>query len=216
MEVVALILMILVFAAELVCCFLELEKPRKIIKPFCLLTLIIFLASLKLNNIYVYSALVFGLIGDIFLIFKKQQKMLILLGIFAFFIGHLFYIFTFTQLLSYDIPQYVIVIVVGLGLFTPLIPYKLCYSKTKSFTIPGAIYAYVLFIECTMSILLAIDKQSSFTTLILCGNILFVISDIILSISMFFKDFKRRDFYIMFTYLAAQTLMSIGLLFMLR
>ena len=50
---------------------------------------------------------------------------------------------------------------------------------------------------------------------LLIGNVLFFASDIILSISMFFKDFKRRDFYIMSTYLAAQTLMSLGLLFML-
>ena len=141
---------------------------------------------------------------------------MLLLGIFAFFIGHLFYIFTFVDLLTYSIPEYAIVIAVIFGLLSPLIPYKLCYSKTRAFTIPGAIYMYVLVIELVMAILLAIDHKSNFTNLILVGNVLFLCSDILLSISMFFKDYKRRDFYVMLTYLAAQTLMSVGLVFLIR
>ena len=215
MFVPALIFMILTYVSELVFAFLELEKPRKIVKPFCLAALILFLITLKLDNIYVYGALFFGLIGDIFLIYKKQHKMMILLGIFSFFIGHLFYIFTFVELLSYEIPKIAIVLIVALGLLSPLLPYKICYSKTKSFTVPGAIYMFTLVLELVLAILVALDKKSGYSNLLLIGNVLFFASDIILSISMFFKDFKRRDFYIMSTYLAAQTLMSLGLLFML-
>jgi uncharacterized membrane protein YhhN len=214
MFVPALIFMILTYVSELVFAFLELEKPRKIVKPFCLVALILFLITLKLDNIYVYGALFFGLIGDIFLIYKKH-KMMILLGIFSFFIGHLFYIFTFVELLSYEIPKIAIVLIVALGLLSPLLPYKICYSKTKSFTVPGAIYMFTLVLELVLAILVALDKKSGYSNLLLIGNVLFFASDIILSISMFFKDFKRRDFYIMSTYLAAQTLMSLGLLFML-
>ena len=205
----------LVYILELVFCFLEKEKLRKIVKPFCLTMVICLLITLKLKEIYVYAALIFGLIGDIFLIFKKQHKMLLLLGAFAFLVGHLFYIFTFVNLLSYSVPEYAIVGTVIIGFFTPLIPYKLCYKYTKSFTIPGAIYGYILIIECILSILLAIDSKSPFATLICIGNVLFLISDALIFISMFIKDFKRRDFYIMLTYLAAQTLMSLGLVFLL-
>ena len=75
---------------------------------------------------------------------------------------------------------------------------------------------YTLVLELVLAILVAIDQKNGYSNLLLIGNGLFLISDIILSISMFFKDFKRRDFYIMGTYLAAQTLMSLGLLFMMR
>lgn len=204
-----------VYILELIFCFLEKEKARKIIKPFCLTMLIVLMITLKLKDSYVYAALIFGLIGDIFLIFKKQQKMLLLLGAFAFFVGHLFYIFTFANLLSYEIPKFAIVTAVVIGFFTPLIPYKLCYKYTKSFTIPSAVYGYVLLIECVLSILLAIDSKSIFAILIVIGNVLFLISDALIFVSMFIKDFKRRDFYIMLTYLIAQTLMSLGLVFLL-
>lgn len=215
MEIPVSIITGIVFILELVFCFLEKEKARKIVKPFCLIMLIILVATLKLNHAYVYGALVFGLIGDVFLIFKKQHKMLLLLGAFAFLVGHLFYIFTFANLLSYDIPQFAIVVIVGIGFFTPLIPYKLCYKYTKSFTIPSAIYGYILVIECILSILLAVDSKSPFAILIGIGNVLFLVSDVLIFVSMFIKDFKRRDFYIMITYLIAQTLMSIGLVFLL-
>ena len=117
--------------------------------------------------------------------------------------------------MSYDIPQVAIVVIVGIGFFTPLIPYKLCYKYTKSFTIPSAIYGYILVIECILSILLAVDSKSPFAILIGIGNVLFLVSDVLIFVSMFIKDFKRRDFYIMITYLIAQTLMSIGLVFLL-
>lgn len=205
----------IVFILELVFCFLEKEKARKIVKPFCLIMLITLMITLKLKESYVYGALIFGLIGDIFLIFKKKHRMLLLLGAFAFLIGHLFYIFTFANLLSYDIPDFVIVGVVVIGFFTPLIPYKLCYRYTKAFTIPAAIYGYILVLECALSILLAVDSQSNFAIMIGIGNILFLVSDALIFVSMFIKDFKRRDFYIMLTYLIAQTLMSLGLFFLL-
>ena len=216
MEIALGIITGIVCIVELIYCFLEKEKLRKIIKPFCLVFLMLFLLSLKLTNVYVYAALIFGLIGDIFLIFKKKHRMLFLLGAFAFLIGHAFYIFTFANLLSFPIPEYVIVGLVIVGFFTPLIPYKLCYRHTKSLTIPLAIYGYILVLECALAIVLAVDSGSIFALLIGIGNFLFIVSDTLIFVSLFIKDFKRRDFYIMLTYLLAQALMSIGLNLLLR
>jgi hypothetical protein len=44
------------------------------------------------------------------------------------------------------------------------------------------------------------------------GLVLFIISDTFLTYTMFIKDVKRRDFYIMFTYLAAQVLFLVGII----
>ena len=49
----------LVYILELVFCFLEKEKLRKIVKPFCLTMVICLLITLKLKEIYVYAALIF-------------------------------------------------------------------------------------------------------------------------------------------------------------
>lgn len=216
MDIFALVLMSLIYLAELIFAFFEIERFRKIFKPLCLLALIFYLSMMKLDNIYIYGALFFGWIGDIFLLFKKERKLLVLIGILSFLVGHIFYIITFVNLLSYDIPVIAIIITIALGLLSPLVPYKICYRNTKFFTAPGGFYGYVLFVELIVAILLAIDQKTMYSNLILAGNMLFITSDIVLTVSMFFKDFKRRDFYIMGTYLAAQTLMSIGLFFMIK
>lgn len=205
---------LIVYLLQFIFAFLEMDKTRKAIKPFCLIGLMITVYFLGCRNILLFLALGFGLIGDIFLIFPKK-KICFILGIVTFYINHILYIVLFSQLLSYPIKPWIIIGLIVFGLLFPLLTYKLSSSISKDFALPGGIYFYALFIECLFATLLLMDSKSGYAIMILFGNISFIISDTILSLTNFVIKVKRKDFYIMTTYLLAQTLISIGLTLML-
>lgn len=60
-----------------------------------------------------------------------------------------------------------------------------------------------------------VDQTNINTILIFIGVIIFILSDSILSFTTFILDIKRRDFYIMLTYLIAQSLIAINLVMLL-
>src|SRR5574344_1214002 len=76
---------------ELVFAFLEKEKARKIIKPFCLLILAVMVMVTRIDAVLIYMGCFFGAIGDLFLI-KKENKFNFAIGTISFFIGHVLYI----------------------------------------------------------------------------------------------------------------------------
>ena len=65
-----------------------------------------------------------------------------------------------------------------------------------------------------VSVLLTIFNPIIFNSFIyiIIGYFLFILSDTLLVNSTFIKDFKKRDFYIMATYLCAEFLIVFGLL----
>lgn len=205
---------LVIYVLQFVFAFLEMNKTRKAIKPFCLIGLMVSIYFLGCRNILLFLALGFGLLGDIFLIFPKK-KICFGLGILTFYINHILYIILFSQLLSYPIKLWVIIGLVAFGLLFPILTYKLSSSISKDFAIPGGVYFYGLFMECLFATLLLMDAKSGYAIMILIGNISFIISDTILSLTNFVIKVRRKDFYIMTTYLLAQTLISIGLTLML-
>lgn len=204
----------IIFILEFVFAFLENQKVRKSIKPFCLISLMVSLFFFGLRHPLVYIALGCGLLGDIFLIWPKN-KILFFLGIISFFINHILYIVLFSMLLSYTPPVWSIIALCALGILFPFVGYRILYQYTGTLTIPGLIYFYSLFMECLFAVLLLNDSKSIFAVMIFIGNLFFIGSDTTLTISNFMVNFKRKDFYIMITYLIAQSLIAFGLTLML-
>jgi len=201
---------LVIYILEFVFAWTENQKVRKSIKPFCLIGLISVVAFFKYPNPLLYLALGFGLLGDIFLIWNKSKKMF-LLGTLAFFINHVMYIILFATSLSYPIKPWIIIALAVFGIIFPIIPYKSVVEYTKRLTIPGCYYFYMLILECLFAGLLMFNTYSLAGVMILIGNISFIVSDTILTLSNFVFELKRKDFYIMTTYLFAQSMMAIGL-----
>ena len=83
-----------VSVAELIACFREEHRIRRIIKPFCLLTLFLTAVLFFPNQPYLYVGLLCGRIGDVFRRFTKKN-ISVLFGRLFFFLNHLFNILEF-------------------------------------------------------------------------------------------------------------------------
>lgn len=207
----SIILTSIIYLLELIFAFLEKETLRKIIKPFCMLSLTFILISLNLTNPILYIVIGLGFLGDICLIYKKTNKIIFSLGILFFFVGHILYCYLFASKLNYQIDLWVYISLGVLGLLTPLLSYKTLHPLVKEYTIPGTYYFYILLMDLLFSTFLMVSNTSVNSILIFVGVLLFILSDTILSFTTFIMDVKRRDFYIMLTYLIAQSLIAINL-----
>jgi hypothetical protein len=78
----------------------------------------------------------------------------------------------------------------------------------------GCLYMTILFMDLGFNILM-VSSGLSLMWYGVAGMILFIISDSFLTYTMFIKDVKRRDFYIMASYLAAQVLFLFGIISLL-
>ena len=105
-QIIALVLLSLVMCVHLVFCFLDNEIGRKITKPLCIPSLILLTVSFDIDGKdvawQVYVALVFALLGDIFLIGREKSWALIT-GTGFFSICQIFYIWTIFEKVSHTI-----------------------------------------------------------------------------------------------------------------
>jgi len=215
------IVLISIFATfsiiHLIFAFFEMEKLRKITKP------LIFLPLLGLSFVIDPSfhifllGLIFGIIGDVFLIFKDNKK-IFTIGAFFFFFGHLLY---GVQILAlYPLKnEWWFYLIMALALVVLVIFLPMPFVKKIKPYAKGLSRLLLMYFSTLLFLLLISIGLIIFTPYKLCGVftaigfLLFATSDTILSYSIFKQDFKRKDFYIMLTYILAQT--SIVLAFIL-
>lgn len=193
-------------------CYLEMEKWRKWTKPFCvaLLSLAVILGDASLYLVAI--GLVFGAIGDILLIFKHKVWTLVF-GTLAFMVNHAFFIAQYAVMLG-GLPWHLwaglafaifVIVVVGIGLIHKVI-------KTPPLGFGALVYFSIIFADFYLACCAAANGYFNFLFLNVLGMLLFLGSDIYLTRTLFFRDSKRRDFYIMSTYLGGQLLVALGFL----
>lgn len=211
--IASIILLVVVSILHLYFCFAENEKWRHITKVFILPLLAAALLAAGSRQLAIYGAIVFGWIGDIFLIFKKKGRRYLFMGLISFFIGHCFFILEIVRRLSYRVPPIFLLAIAGFGLLFIFGAYFIVSKKLGKMALPVAIYAFALIILMSASVMLAIDIGRIINVFIIVGAVLFAISDTTIAYSYFYHDFKRRDFYIMVPYILAQSGLVLGLAF---
>ena len=163
-----------------------------------------------------------------FLCLENDYDILMITGMSSFGIGHIFYILA---LMVYNPIEWMYLIFSTLGAiilmsFIFLISIKVMKMDFRKFFIPSILYGILL----ACFVFLSIFKISFFQTkpnlLLLIGSILFIVSDLILSITYFSKkeDYEKKGimnpesrFMIIMnhiTYYAAQFLIAIAILFL--
>lgn len=211
-SVVFFSLFLAVSLGETVCAFLEKEKARKILKPFCLLFLLIGVICAAPSFPYVYIGLAFGLIGDLFFLYPKNRNC-VFFGLIAFLMNHVFFIVSSSFLRTSPFPVLGYVLT-GLGcaaLFV-LAFYVLLDRVTKKdyrISLTGAFYTVGILLDLFLAVYRTAEG-GPYAYLGIIGGVLFIVSDSLLAYTIFIKDFPRRDFYIMPTYLAAEALYSLS------
>lgn len=197
---------ILVSLSEIVFAFNEMEKIRKIVKPFCLLMLGIAATIAVPTHPLIYIGAFMGMVGDVFLIWKKRP--LFMLGTAAFLIGHFLYIseILFVMAINIDL-QWWFYVAVAFGILLFIIafyPFSKKITKNRWMSLLGNFYLSILILVTIVSLIASLNGYANFMALGVIGGISFLASDLILTSATFVKDFKRRDYYIMMFYLIGQ------------
>ena len=196
-------------------CFNEKELFRKITKPLCVFFLTLAVAFLIPNRPLVYVGLALGLAGDIFLL-KKHKVWPFVCGTISFMLGHILYISQMAIIASPDHYAYFVATGVYLVLFVLLMFRPINkVARMKGIAFGGTVYFGVLSLDLIWSIIAIARGHFDHMFFVMIGAICFLISDIYLAYTSFVSNRKRRDFYIMLTYLLAQALIGLGLAFTL-
>lgn len=206
---------ILVSLIHLLFCYEENELWRKITKPMCVGSLLVAVICYIPQYPLVYVGLACGLLGDIFLL-KKHKVWPFVLGMISFLINHILNIIQYIILSGATHYSYYVATGVGVALLV-LFGYRVCNKivRTKPLAFGGDVYLCSLVYELTWAIICCARGRFDFLFLGVLGGICFIISDVYLAYTSFVSNKKRRDFYIMATYLLAQTLIALGFCFTL-
>lgn len=180
--------------------------------PFLLYCVFIF-EEFQTKNILL-TALTFSWIGDIILMFADKGELYFIFGLVAFLISHLFYIFLFNKQFKTENNKNKLVFIIGIGVIIVYLStmLSLLLPSLGELKIPVVIYALVISTMLLYAFKGSLHWQNPANLYILLGAIVFVSSDSILAINKFYTSLPNASFWIMATYLAAQFLITSGVL----
>lgn len=168
----------------------------------------LYLLAAERPSIWILLALGFGWLGDVFLLGRYHANFIG--GIIAFAFGHICYIVGMlstrpgVHLIAALSVAWIALWLIGVRRF--LIPYA-----PKKLKLPGLCYAALLAGTCGTALYLAC--LSGFTAAyMLCffGGLLFMVSDALLAYDKFGKKTRLGGFFVMATYIMAQTALTAG------
>ena len=195
---------------QLAFAFIENQKLRRKEKICCMLTLGLAAVFAFPDQPLIYIGAFLGMLGDWCVLRKKTFNV----GVVAFFLGHLAYIFESLYMIVgesnirwfHHVIFILTYVVVALAMFA-------FTNKAKNHTtlnkIAQSFYFAILAVYIPV-LSFAIAQVGSYMFLSLIGSIIFIVSDSILVVTHFGLKFKRYDFYIMLTYLIAEFLIVAG------
>ncbi len=169
----------------------------KVLKPLTTV-LIIFIALVSFNkdnkiyNKYIVIALLFCLIGDIFLL----DNAYFLFGLVSFLAAHLFFIYAFSTVhgFSRNFLSLIILSAVYVAYFLYL------QSDLKAFALPVAVYMTAIIVMNWQAVELYLRDQKKTYLVIAIAAILFTFSDSMVAYNKFKAPFALADFSILSTY----------------
>lgn len=169
---------------------------------------------------FIYLALFFSWLGDIFLMLPRDSgspnaKLFFICGLVAFLIGHLNYIMHFISevkskiKLSYVVKSPYLVLPFILFIVVLL---RLLYPTLGTMKLPVTIYSIII----VAMLVAALNRKDIVNPIsfyfVFVGAILFVFSDSCIAINLFYEPFELARMTIMSTYIMAQLIIIKGVL----
>jgi uncharacterized membrane protein YhhN len=195
------------------------EILNMICKPLIIVTLILsYLVTIPSEDRSrtLLLALLFSCAGDTLLMFQDEKGSFFIMGLIAFLVSHVFYIFTYRQHQHNEsenglqgiqkVRLAFPIILSGAGLVFVL------YPVLGDLKIPVMVYALVL-VVMTLNALLRLGKTTSPSFwMVFTGALLFMVSDSLLAINKFLDPLPFGNIGVMTTYISAQYLIVKGLI----
>lgn len=159
-------------------------------------------------------ALTLSWIGDIILLFAEKGEIYFIAGLIAFLLSHIFYIVLFNkQTIVFTIKDKLVFLLGIILILTYLITMmSVLLPSLGDLTIPVLVYAFTLSIMLFCGFKGFLNWQKPGNIIILIGAVFFVTSDSFLAFDKFYFPFPNSSFLIMFTYVVAQYLITLGIL----
>lgn len=208
------ILFLLVLTGNIAGMYMDSPWLEKITKPLLMIVMIIYFVS-SLTTIssglkkWIIAALAFSWLGDVLLMFQQGRPVFFLLGLSAFLIAHLFYIFFFHRVRVNEqvksrwwLPAVVVVY------YAVLI--AVLYPKLGDMKVPVPVYGIVISFMLLLALHMLFIKNSKAGQLMMAGAVLFILSDSVLAINKFYQPFEAAGLAVMLTYGIAQLLITRG------
>ncbi|WP_299434684.1 lysoplasmalogenase [uncultured Aquimarina sp.] len=200
---------------DLICGSLEgFEVFRYFTKPSILIALLVFF--IKNNSMltkgvrrYMLLAIIFSLIGDVFLLFDKMHSLFFIGGLASFLMAHIFYVLVFAKKRNKKRKGTVFLIftlVYGAVLFCVI------QEGLAALLMPVAVYMIIILTMSNMAYLRKGMVPHISYGLVFIGSLFFMLSDSLLAINMFHTSLFLGNILIMSTYAIAQFLIVYGVL----
>ena len=139
------------------------------------------------------AGLILGAIADVLLnlrnILKEKAKLVFLVGILVFLLGHILYLTAVLPLVDHK-PAAVLTGVVLTALFIRWIFTKV--TAEKAFKAFGIVYVGAIIVLNSVALFNLIEHRTPFTVCFMIGALLFLVSDIILILNTFGKESRLR------------------------
>jgi uncharacterized membrane protein YhhN len=198
-------------AAHLVFLFFGKKIPGNITKIF-LLPLLAGVYVFGVRNIFVPAllALVFGWGGDVFLL-KISDIKFFRLGLASFLAGHLCYIISFISFTN-TLNSTALIVSIIAAIPSTFIVHSIIKPK-KEMNLPVIFYEIIIMLMSLAALQLMLSRRDGYGLLVFAGSLSFLLSDMLLAYSTFRTGPKHSSFFVMLSYIAAQSAIVLGLLF---
>jgi len=152
---------------------------------------------------WILGALIFSWTGDVLLLLQPENEIFFLLGLCAFLIAHIFYIFFFHHV---RIKESVrsntgLLLIAGVYYFSLII---LLFPHLGNMQIAVPVYGLVISFMFLLALHMLFIKNKMAGGWMMIGALLFIISDSLLAINKFYQPFDMAGLAIMATYGMAQ------------
>lgn len=216
MDLPLLTAFVLAALVHLCACLAGYETLKRVTKPLLLpLLLAFYLLSAGTTHWLMIPALLFGFLGDVALELPRPagenggSSPFLLAGLGAFLLGHLFYIAVFLRGMATPPPLWTAAAAVCFTLALFLVIFRSLRPHMGGLMLPGTAYLLVLLaMACTA----AVSGLTAGAPVRILGGVLFVASDYILARSILLGKARYTDFFVMLTYIAAQSALTASLL----
>lgn len=204
-------ILIAVFAADaavnVLACALGRQKLRRISKVLLMpLLAVIYVTAARSVSALVLLALLFGWLGDIFMMYKAKELWLTL-GIGSFGVGHVFYLSAMFLVVGVH-PAAWAAVAAAAAFLALAVGFFMFVKKDIPAKLVGPSFGYVLLL-CSVGAIATMTLPGGALTF--AGAMLFLVSDSVLSLEIFrWGDSPKVDFVVMLTYISAQTLLIAG------
>lgn len=210
------LLFALIFIFQLVAEYYQLERLRYVTKPLIVISLLIMFAiSTKLKGRFhkrMFTGLVFGLAGDVLLMYVWKNESYFMYGLIAFLLCHIFYIraFYLDFQSAPELDKKGARIAIAICAVFAIGYYIYIRQDLGAMKLPVMIYTFIISLMMMMAAFRNMRVNKMSFNLILFGAMFFLISDSILAYNKFVNSFDLGGLLIMGTYMIAQYLITVG------